>query len=134
MNFQAIRGGFVFGILVASAYTAYVGVLYLVRGSAPFEAHDVTFWSLVISYYLGFGLGGIVVGALAFLARFPEGAVLVGILGALCVMIAIGSAIEGPVMSWTGRNWMQCVLAAVPLGAFAGVMWWKHERPRHTPK
>ncbi len=75
------------------ALGAWVLLLYLLRGPAPFDRLGVTLWS-VLAVYLASGLSaGPIVGAMLPLVRWRLGAVITGILAALPVGAAAAMAV-----------------------------------------
>ena len=57
-----IRNGVIFGLIMATLFSAYVAILFLFRGNAPFRANDVTLLGVIGAYYASGLLGGAVVG------------------------------------------------------------------------
>lgn len=79
---ERARAGAVVGLGIAAFYVAYVVLLYLRLGDAPFAAYGVHL-STVVLVYVGGGLtAGVIVGLFAPLSAWRLGAVLVATLGA----------------------------------------------------
>jgi hypothetical protein len=73
-----LRWGLGAGLFFACFFSAWVAVVYLFRGSAPFEARSVTLLSTVARYFGGGLLAGAIVGLLRSLTRWRLGAMAVG--------------------------------------------------------
>lgn len=76
-----VKLGIVLCLFIAAGFSAYVLLLYLVRGSQPFVANGTTISAVVFSYFAWAVVGGVVIGISLPLARNRWGAALVGFLG-----------------------------------------------------
>lgn len=92
---QNLRWGIFWGLCGAAVYCAWVGILFLLRGAAPFLANGTTFPATLAAYLVG-GLGaGIILGLLRPFTRMVWGVALVGFLCALPVWFGALGAVEG---------------------------------------
>ena len=107
---------------MATAFSVYVLLLTLLRGSARFETYGMTTWGIIATYY-GAGLAvGALVGVLRPLTRWALGAVMVGAVGGICVYGAIAYAMDG-------RLEPDFALTVGPLvGGAAGYITWRNAR------
>ena len=122
---ERTRAGAVTGLAIAAFYVAYVVLLYLRRGNAPFGAYGVRL-STVVLVYVGGGLAaGAIVGLLAPLTSSRLGAVLVATLGAYAVFFGIATAAKGPPWTWGSAEWLAVAILAVLFGLFLGNFYYR---------
>ena len=91
-----IGWGVLYGLLFATLYSAAAVLIYLFRGSEPFEANEVTLGSTVAVYFLGGILGGAIIGLLLPWTRWRIGSVIAGLPGCL----GFGLLVSGPITKW----------------------------------
>lgn len=123
-----IRTGLEWGASFAAVYSAYVVVLWLFRGEAPFEKAETTVVEVILAYCLAGLVGGTVFGILLPLGRSRLGAAFLGFLVALPVTYALGMAVEAP-DRWFSHLPVVAVLSALLLGPACGLsMWYVNRR------
>lgn len=118
-----VLSGIRFGLAFAACYCAYVSLLYLVAGSAPFDSYGVTLPTVILVYIVGGVLGGAVVGLLLPLARYKVGATLVGILAAIPVVGGAMLSMSG-LPPWEPADNFAFVFTTVGLGSVCGLIMW----------
>jgi hypothetical protein len=108
---------------VAALYSAYVALLFVLRGETPFAAHGVTL-SQVLATYVASGLvGGILYAVLHPLRNKLLGRVILGVVVASLVFFGIGVATEGLPTGWQRATWEQTVILGSLLGVPIGLLW-----------
>lgn len=122
--------GIVFGMALATLYTAYVLALYLFRGNAPFEANEITLGAVIAAYFFGGIGGGIVVGLLFPLTTWHAGSMFVGVVAGLPAAFGIGYAVAGPVAQWDQHSWVATLVTGTLLGGFGGYAFWEPVRQK----
>ncbi|HET7551900.1 MAG TPA: hypothetical protein VFK04_11455 [Gemmatimonadaceae bacterium] len=126
---ERARAGAVVGLGIAAFYVAYVVLLYVRRGDAPFAAYGVHL-STVVLVYVGGGLtAGAIVGLFAPLSAWRLGAVLVATLGATVVFFGIATATEGPPWIWGSAEWSGVAILAVLFGLILGNFYYRKPQP-----
>src|SRR6266550_3208488 len=70
-----------FGLLVATGFSAWVTFVRLVSGTEPFDRLHTTYGAVIELYYAGGFSGGVFIGLLWSLRRWPLGSMLLGIIG-----------------------------------------------------
>lgn len=111
-----MRTGVIIGLLMATAYSAWVSVVYVFGGAEAFSHHDTTYLLVVLTYYSVGAVGGAIVGLALPWVNHPLVAILVGILVGWVFFFAIELATSGPVWRWGSDNWSR----VAKLGAFMG--------------
>jgi hypothetical protein len=120
--------GVFFGFALATFYSAFVVVLYAIRGNSAFDANGITLLGTVSAYYFGGIVGGVIVGLLLPLATWRWGSVLVGVVAAFPVFLGIGIAMYGGPGGWGPNDRFGLVTAAILLGGFGGYAFWEPVR------
>lgn len=105
-----IRIGLEWGASFAAVYSAYVTLLWLLRGEGPFERADTTLGKVILAYFLAGLVGGAVFGLLLPMGRNRWGAALLGFLVALPVTYALGMAVEPPERWFSRCPWSRSFL------------------------
>lgn len=111
------------GVFFATCFSAYTGLLYLIRGHDPFEVQDVTPAELVGFYYAGGVIVGGIVGLALPLARRLWGAVLVGGLAGIPVSVLFQIVDKGGVA--LNVRFLIITSGGVLLGAVCGWALWR---------
>jgi hypothetical protein len=125
-----IRNGMVWGLMMAMLYILFVLGMYVLRGSASFNAQHVSLGEVILSYLIcGLG-GGAIVGTLAPLTRTRFGVTVVGIVVGLFVGISFGIVDQGMPMQWSHKTWVTFMLTGVLLGGLGANSLWSVLRSR----
>ena len=117
------------GLCFAAFYSAYVCLLYLIRGAAPFERLGTSLIVVIGTYFFGGIAAGVIVGILQPFARWRLGAIGIGIIAAFFVFFGIEVAADGLPWRWTSDNWITLLALPVLFGTFAGNSFWKRPIP-----
>jgi hypothetical protein len=118
-----LRFGVVVGLALAALYCVYAAVLFVVRGDAPFEKHNVSLRAVLATYVtLGIG-GGIAYGLLHPLARSLFGRAVLGVLIATLVFFGITVATDGLPSHWERAVWQQPLILGGLFGLPIGLLW-----------
>lgn len=120
--------GVFFGVALATFYSAFVLILFMIRGDSAFEANDITLLGTISAYYFGGIVGGVIVGLLLPLATWRWGSVIVGVVAAVPVFLGIGIAMYGGPGSRGPNDRFGLVTAAILLGGFGGYAFWEPVR------
>lgn len=119
-----LRWGIANGLGGAAAFSGIVLIISLLRGSTQFVQYGATTWSIIGSYFAAGLIAGVVLGLLRPLAKYWLGTLITATLCSICVVGAIGYAMDGQLD----------VEMALTLGAMYGVMvsviYWWHKRKR----
>jgi hypothetical protein len=118
--------GLLGGLFFAFCLSAYVTILYAVRGSAPFEAKDTTYGSIVAVYFVSGTLIGLIIGVVMPLTRRWWGAMLVGTVGAFIVYVAFDIADRGGSLSTFPKACLtvESIAFAITVGCLSGLVLW----------
>jgi hypothetical protein len=107
-------------------YSAWVLLVFLVRGNAPFEHHRVSLLGSIGMYFVAGTLAGLVLGVLLPLTRWVLGAAVVSFIVAFVVWFVIGRSIsDGEPLIATVKT--SAVLGAA-FGLPMGVGFWYQDR------
>ena len=131
--FDRARSGALFGLGMAAIYVAYVVVLYLLRGSAPFDKLHTSLLVVILSYVILGPVAGAVVGFLQPLAATRIGSMFVAFVGASVVYFGIGIAMSGPPQRWSGWDWASVPILGLIFGVILGSWYYKKPEPSAPP-
>lgn len=120
--------GLLYGIGMAVLYSLYVSILYVVEGNQPFQAYGISFGIVVILYFLGGIVGGVLLGMLLPWTSRRSGSAVVGIIVACPFAIAAGLAVFGPLLDWGFDEWFGTGMVGILLGGWGGYYFWKPVR------
>jgi RsiW-degrading membrane proteinase PrsW (M82 family) len=113
------------GLFFASFYSLFVLLLYAFRGEEPSESKGVSLLAVVVTYFIGGVLGGAIVGLLRPFTRERWGAIVVGMIAALPVVLGFSFAMYGSIATWEGSTWGGTLLTTVVLGTIGALAWWE---------
>jgi hypothetical protein len=102
---ERARSGAKMGAIMATAFSLYVFVLYLLRGNAPFEELDTTVWATVLMYYVTGFIAGPVIGIIWPLRSTRVGNGAVAAVGAFLVYTVAWMTQEGSPLRWSLEDW-----------------------------
>lgn len=126
---QNVLWGIRRGLSAALAFSAYVLLLYLFRGAAPFEANDTSLGAVIAAYLFGGLVAGAIIGLLRPFTKRKVGAIIAGIVAAVPVYAAVVFAVNG-FAPWTLMDAVFVAVASLYVGALAGFLTWKWTRNR----
>jgi len=118
-----LRLGVIVGLAIAALYCAYVVVLFIVRGDAPFDKHNVSLRVVLATYVVSGVLGGIAYGVLHPLAGSLFGRAVLGVLIATLVFSGITVATHGLPSHWGRTVWQQPLILGALFGLPIGLLW-----------
>ena len=127
------KQGAMAGAFMASLFSLYVLVLYLLRGNAPFEKLGVSLVGVVIAYCACGLSAGALAGVLWPLTRTRLGATLVGFLSGFLVYAGVGVTMDGPPTSWEPFHWWGAAILGLIVGGGLANVWYSQAHPR-SPK
>ena len=131
--FDRTRSGALFGLGMAAIYVAYVVVLYLFRGSEPFDKLHTSLLIVVLSYVILGPIAGAVVGFLQPLSVTRLGSMFVGFVAAALVFFGIGIAMSGSPLSWSRSDWESVPILGLIFGVILGNWFYKKPEPSLPP-
>jgi hypothetical protein len=114
--------GLIMGVVAAVLLSAFVVVLYFVRGSGPFYRINSSLPQAIIMYFLAGLLAGGAGGLLSPLSKTRLGAILVGIIAAALPSYLITRAISRP--EWAHVVPLASCISAIALGGIYGWGFW----------
>lgn len=123
--FDRARSGALFGLAMAAIYVAYVLVLFLFRGPAPFDKLHTSLPSVVLTYIVLGPAAGAIVGFLLPLTSTRIGSTLVASIAAATVYFGIAIVASGSPLSWKSDNWILIATAGVTFGVILGNVFYK---------
>ena len=115
-----LKWGILRGLFLGSVYSAYVLLVYLIRGADAFSALGLTLGTLVAAYLGGGVVSGAVVGALRPLTKSHAGCIFVGTVAAVPTFLGVGLAMYGAFSQWTADDAGSVILAIAILGPLFG--------------
>jgi FtsH-binding integral membrane protein len=123
----AIRGLGV-GLLVATGLSAWATFLRVWQGVAPFDRLSTPYARTVAVYYVGFGVGGAMLGALLPLRRWALGSMLLGVL--FVAPVYAGFVFLHPPTTGLSLSWkiLGTLAASVIVGGGLGLWVWSNEQ------
>lgn len=116
----------IYGLGGGITFTAWVTILFLFRGTEPFDKQGVNFASVVAFYLVGGATGGLVAGILWPLTKWRAGAYLVGLLVAFVVSIGLMYSLAGNPLSWDIAVTLTIPILTVIYGLYIGYQLWKY--------
>ena len=123
--------GLSLGLCVATGLSAWVLLLRLRAGPAPFDRLETTFTEVVVGYYEGGAAGGVLIGLAWPLGRWFVGYALLGMLGVLPFYLFAPGGRGGTSLIST-ENVASALLGAFFVGGAVGVWIWSDDHP-HGP-
>src|SRR3954467_10118628 len=121
-----VMGGIGLGLLFASFYSLYVILLFVRKGSAPFDSLHTTLLTVILTYFSGGITAGAFVGAMRPHTHKRFVAILGGIVAAFFVFLGVAVASSGMPSRWTDANWFSLGLCSLLLGSFGGFWFWNN--------
>lgn len=116
-----IAWGIRWGVLFSLGFIAYIALLFLARGQAPFAEYGMTFGRLV-TLYLGAGMAsGAVVGVLRPLGRWFWGAAVIGFFAGVVVASCL-MFLENGVFAWGAEDVVKVTVLGLVWGPAGGLM------------
>jgi hypothetical protein len=116
----------IYGLGGGITFAAWVTILFLFRGTEPFDEQGVNFASVVVFYLVGGATGGLVAGILWPLTKWRAGACLVGLLVAFVVSIGLMYLLAGNPLSWDIAVILTILIMTVIYGLYIGYQLWKY--------
>jgi hypothetical protein len=110
---------------MATFYSAYVLLLYAIRGSEPFDALGVSVGALVGAYYGTGILAGGIAGFCWPVAKTRIGATVLGIVCAFIAYAGVGVTMDGVPWQWTAREWSASITLGVLMGTAVANIWYR---------
>lgn len=110
------------GVGLATLYSIYVVVVAHTNGPEAFAKDGVTLETVVVTYLVGGTVSGAIVGALLPLRRNIVGAVFVGFVAAVPLIMGIFYSISGSPTRWQSSDWMGVFVISSAFGVAAGRM------------
>jgi NO-binding membrane sensor protein with MHYT domain len=124
----------ILGLVLAIFFSGVALIIYFARGSAPFDANELTLGRAVAVYFAGFTAAGLLAGVLNPLARRKWGAVVVGVLATVPITCLTQFALQGSVLPQDSGGMAALVVLPLAFGGPMGYMAWKElVRPRVSP-
>jgi len=117
------------GFVVAAGFTIWVTFLRLTVGTRPFEHLDTTYSATVALYWAGGLVGGLLVGMLLPLRRWPWGAALLGMVGVFPLYFGVELTNSTVASAFTLDNLATSAFLAFLVGGSAGMWVWLDENP-----
>ena len=117
------------GIGVATGFTVWITFLRLKVGTKPFDGLDTTYSATVALYYGGGAVGGLLIGALLPLRRWPWGSALLGMLGVFPLYFGVQLTKSHAVDAFTLDNVLTSAFLAFLVGGAVGIWIWMEENP-----
>ena len=109
------------GLLIATAFSAWVMLLFMLRGDAPFAKHGTSIAAVLGMYYTAAVIVGALVGVLLPLARAGRtGAALTGIVAGMALYGSVQFAFNG-FSSWGPGDTFVVLFAGPLFGVPAGL-------------
>lgn len=121
---QDIQWGLSWGAALASLFALYVIVLFLLRGSEPFDGLGVSLSAVLSVYFFGGLAGGAVVGLLRPMATSCFASMAIGILVAAPIASGIVFSLAGPPSHWGDSHIFAAVFMTLLYGIGGGYIAW----------
>jgi hypothetical protein len=125
------KWGLRLGLSFATLYSVFVVGLFVVQGDQPFLSKGISLSSVVVAYYAGGALAGVIVGLLRPLAGTRIGAIVVGVISFFVISAGIGVVLFGWMFRWGSDEWLTVLTMALIFGSFFGnFVWDRYLRPQ----
>ena len=122
------RWGLKTGDALATIYSLFAIVVFVVLSGSAMQDKGVTLGGVIVAYYAGGTLAGLIVGMLRPLAVTLTGAIIVGVIGFAVVSCGIGLVIFGWLNRWGPDEFMTIGLMALIFGGVFGAASWQRQR------
>lgn len=122
--------GLSLGLFMAAGLSLWITFLRVTLGTAPFDEIGVPYTVTVLLYMIGFGIGGILIGALLPLRRWALGSMLLGMLFTFPVYATFLLAHSG--LDGFHRGWKLAglLIGTLIVGGGLGLWVWSEEGRR----
>ncbi len=117
------------GLAIATGFAIWITFLRLSAGARPFDRLDTTYSATVALYYAGGSVGGLVIGLLWPLRRWPWGSALLGMLGVFPLYFGVELTKSRPSEAWTVDNLATSAFLAFLVGGALGIWVWLDDNP-----
>jgi hypothetical protein len=124
-----IAKGVGIGLFIATGFTAWITFLRLTSGTQPFDRLQTTYSATVALYYGGGLIGGLLVGLLWPLHRWPLGSALLGILGVFPTYFGVEVTRTTHTSPFTLDNVAKSAVIAFLVGGALGISIWLDDNP-----
>lgn len=108
---------------MATFYSAYAIILYVLRGPQPFRESGATLQSALLAYYSAGLIGGLLVGILWPIADGLLGRLVMGMIVGLvffgCIEVAVSG---GAFWHWTRNSWEDVLVLGIGMGGAGGLL------------
>ncbi len=115
----------IYGVGGGAAFSVWAVLLFLLRGTDPFDEIQIGLGQAMIFYLAGGATGGLIVGLLWPLAKWRIGAYLVSILTFFVLAFCMVVQLSGSPVVWDYSSWLAVPLLAIIFGLAFGNSIWK---------
>jgi hypothetical protein len=122
---QNVRWGLTRGLLFFALYSFVAVLIFLLRGSEPFDANGIPLGSVILAYFVGGLLGGAIAGLLRPFANRRIGAMIGGVVVMIPIFVAVTIGQFGAPLSWGVAEWAGALIPAAVLGILLGNRYWR---------
>ena len=120
------------GLFIATGFTAWITFLRQTAGTAPFDRLHTTYSATVALYYGSGLIGGVIVGLLLPLFRWPLGAALVGMMGVFPAYFGVALTTTDASHAFTRDNVADSAVCAFLVGGTVGIWAWIDDNPKSS--
>jgi hypothetical protein len=110
------------GVVFATLYIAFAVAIWLICGEQCFSDKGVSPSAVVVAYGFAGIAGGIVLGAVRPLFHSWLGRAFGGVIVAFLPMVAIVSAMAGPIWRWEQLDWETAIVLSLLFGAIGSLV------------
>ena len=118
-----IKTGIVFGIILATIYSAFATIVFALGGASVLEEYNTSLATVILAYYSGGLLGGLIVGLLMPMTRHWVGSLLVRLVVAAVVLLGARMAMSGPPWVWDRAKWDSVLFLTIVFAIGSFLAW-----------
>ncbi len=120
-----LQWGVGWGLWFACFYSVLAVGIYLLSGGRSFDRQGLSLGATVGLYFGGGLTTGAIVGLLRPWTRRRVGAMLVGSVAVIPLVLGGFILLFGPIASWERGLWLGALMAAIGFGVVGALAWWE---------
>ena len=124
-----LRWGVAWGLAYAVAFCLIAAIIALANGSTYLGKDNLSLAQVSSLYLIGGLIAGALVGALRKYTDHALGAMMVGLVAAIAVLMVFQISSEGSPAKWRTGDWFDIFIGSLLVGPAAALIRWKRTHP-----
>lgn len=124
-----LRWGVAWGLAYAVIFCLFAAIVALANGSTYFGKYDLTLVQVSSLYLVGGLIAGALIGALRKYSDHAVGAMIVGFVAAVAVLMVFQISSDGNPTKWQTGDWSYIFIGSLLVGPATALIRWKRTHP-----